>query len=153
MSFQSILVADDMLEASQPALNEAVALAKLLKAKLTIVTAIPMVSPAFGVPVPIGDSFAALLDSATKRLEALKEKLLAEGVAEIETVLLEGDPVDGVVSYVQKQHPDLIVVGSRGLSAAGRFLLGSVSDGILHHTHCSVLVVRTPAPTKPMVKP
>ena len=143
MTFRSILVADDMLEASQPALDEAVSLAKLLRAKLTVVTAIPVVSPAFGVPVPIGDSFAALLDSATKRLEALKQKLLAEGVVEIETVLLEGDPVDGVVGYVQKQHPDLIVVGSRGLSAAGRFLLGSVSDGILHHTHCSVLVVRT----------
>jgi len=146
MTFRSILVADDMLEASQPALDEAVGLAKLLRAKLTIVTVIPMVSPAFGVPVPIGDSFAALLEAATKRLEAVKEKLLAEGVVEIETILLEGDPVDGVVNYVQKQHPDLIVCGSRGLSAAGRFLLGSVSDGILHHTHCSVLVVRTLPP-------
>jgi len=148
MSFRSILVADDMLEASQPALDEAVLLAKLLRAKLIVVTAIPMVSPAFGVPVPIGDSFAALLESASKRLEAMKEKLLAEGVVEVETVLLEGDPVDGVVSYVQKQHPDLIVCGSRGLSAAGRFLLGSVSDGILYHTHCSVLVVRTLPPGK-----
>ncbi|HYA70257.1 MAG TPA: universal stress protein [Thermoplasmata archaeon] len=152
MSFRSILVADDMLESSQPALDEAVSLAKLLKAKLTIVTAIPMVSPAFGVPVPIGDSFAALLDSASKRLDALKEKLVGEGVVEVETVLLEGDPVDGVVSYVHKEHPDLIVVGSRGLSAAGRFLLGSVSDGILHHTHCSVLVVRTLAPGKSEAK-
>ena len=143
MTFKSILVADDMLEASQPALDEAVALAKLLRAKLTIVTVIPMVSPAFGVPVPIGDSFAALLESATKRLEAIKDRLLQEGVPEVEVALLEGDPVDGVVGFVQKNHPDLIVVGSRGLTATGRFLLGSVSDGILHHTHTSVLVVRT----------
>jgi len=149
MTFRSILVADDMLEASQPALDEAVALAKLLRAKLTIVTVIPMVSPAFGVPVPIGDSFAALLESATKRLEAVKDRLLQEGVVEVETALMEGDPVDGVVGFVEKHHPDLIVVGSRGLSAAGRFLLGSVSDGILHHTHCSVLVVRTLPPQTP----
>ena len=146
MSFRSILVADDMLEASQPALDEAVNLAKLFRAKLIIVTAIPMVSPAFGVPVPIGESFTALLESASKRLEAVKDRLLSEGVPEVETALLEGDPVEGVVQYVEKNHPELIVVGSRGLSAAGRFFLGSVSDGILHHTHCSVLVVRHPPP-------
>lgn len=146
MTFQSILVADDMLEASQPALDEAVALAKLLHAKLSVVTVIPMVSPAFGVPVPIGDSYSAIIEAATKRLEALKDRLLQEGVTEVETTLMEGDPVDGVVGFVQKYHPDLIVVGSRGLSATGRFLLGSVSDGILHHTHTSVLVVRTLPP-------
>ena len=149
MTFRSILIADDMLDVSQPALDEAVSLAKLLRAKLTIVTAIPMVSPSFGVPVPIGESFTALLEAASKRLEALKEQLLAQGVVEVDTVLLEGDPVDGVVQFVHKNPPDLIVVGSRGLSAAGRFLLGSVSDGILHHTHTSVLVVRHPGPPKP----
>ena len=142
MTFRSILVADDMLEDSQPALDEAVSLAKLLRTKLIVVTAIPMVSPAFGVPVPVGESFTALLDSASKRLDALKERLLSEGVPEVETALLEGDPVEGVVQYAERNHPELIVVGSRGLSAAGRFFLGSVSDGILHHAHCSVLVVR-----------
>jgi nucleotide-binding universal stress UspA family protein len=148
MSFRSILIADDMLEDSQAALDEAVNLAKLLRAKLIIVTAIPMVSPSFGVPVPIGESFTALLDSASKRLDAVKERLLAEGVPEVETALLEGDPVEGVVQFVEKHRPELIVVGSRGLSAAGRFFLGSVSDGILHHTHCSVLVVRHTPPPK-----
>jgi len=149
MTFQSVLVADDMLEASQHALDEGVNLAKLSGAKLTLVTVISVVSPGFGIPVPIGDSFAALLESAKKRLEALKTRLLAEGVREVETALLEGDPVDQVVAYAEKHRPDLIVVGSRGLSTAGRFLLGSVSDGIIHHAHCSVLVVKTPpAPKK-----
>lgn len=146
MTFRSILVADDMMEASQPALNEAVSIAKLSRAKLTIVTVISVVSPAFGVPIPMGDSFDALLDAARKRLESLRERLLTEGLSEVETALLEGDPVDRVVEFAGKHSPDLIVVGSRGLSAAGRFLLGSVSDGILHHVHCSVLVVKSPVP-------
>jgi nucleotide-binding universal stress UspA family protein len=148
MTFQSVLVADDMLEASQQALDEAVSIAKLAHAKLTLVTVISVVSPAFGVPVPIGDSFTALLEAARKRLESLKARLLSEGVPEVETALLEGDPVDQVVSYAEKHRPDLIVVGSRGLSTAGRFLLGSVSDGILHHVHCSVLVVKAAPPPK-----
>jgi len=147
MAFRSILVADDMMESSQAALDEAVSLARISRGKLTIATVISIVSPAFGVPVPIGDSLDALIESAKKRLEALKERLLTEGLSEVETVLLEGDPVDRVVEFAGKNRPDLIVVGSRGLSAAGRFLLGSVSDGILHHVHCSVLVVKsTPAP-------
>lgn len=149
MPFRSILIADDMMEVSQPALDEAVHLAKLSHAKLTIVSAIPVVSPSFGVPVPMGESFTALMEAAEKRLDALKAKLEKEGIPEVETALLEGDPVDGVVGYVQKEHPDLVVLGSRGLSAAGRFLLGSVSDGILHHVHCSVLVVRAHPPAQP----
>jgi len=146
MPFRSILVADDMLEDSQPALDEAVTLAKLAQAKLTIVTVVSVVSPSFGVPVPVGDSFAALLEAAAKRLEALKQRLLTEGLPEVETALLEGNPVDRVVEFAEKHRPDLIVVGSRGLSTAGRFLLGSVSDGILHHVHCSVLVVKAHHP-------
>ncbi len=149
MVLRSVLVADDMLDDSQAALDQAVDLAKLARAKLTIVTVVSVVSPSFGVPVPIGDSFTALLESATKRLEALKQRLLTEGVTEVETALLEGNPVDQVVQFVEKHHPDIIVVGSRGLSTAGRFLLGSVSDGILHHVHCSVLVVKSPATPKP----
>jgi len=148
MAFGSVLVADDMLEDSQPALDEAVALAKLARGKLTIVTVVSVVSPSFGVPVPVGESFAALLEAAAKRLEALKQRLLTEGVTEVDTALLEGNPVDRVVEFVEKHHPDLVVVGSRGLSTAGRFLLGSVSDGILHHVHCSVLVVKTQPPPK-----
>jgi len=148
MAFRSVLVADDMLDASQAALDEAVNLAKLARAKLTIVTVVSVVSPSFGVPVPIGDSFAALLESATKRLGALKARLLTEGLSEVDTALLEGNPVDRVVEFAEKLHPDVIVVGSRGLSTAGRFLLGSVSDGILHHVHCSVLVVKVHAAPK-----
>jgi len=37
---------------------------------------------------------------------------------------------------------DLIVMGSRGLGRFQRLLLGSVSEGVLHHAHCSILVVR-----------
>jgi len=149
MVIRSILVADDMLEASQPALEQAVEIAKMANAKLTLVSVISVVSPGFGIPVPIGDSFAALLEEAKKRLESQKGRLLAQGIREVETVFMEGDPVDQVVLYAEKHRPDLIVVGSRGLSTAGRFFLGSVSDGILHHVHCSVLVVKSHTPPAP----
>jgi nucleotide-binding universal stress UspA family protein len=37
---------------------------------------------------------------------------------------------------------DLIIMGSRGLNAASRFLLGSTSQKVTTHAHCAVLVVR-----------
>jgi nucleotide-binding universal stress UspA family protein len=51
-----------------------------------------------------------------------------------------GDPVTNVCD-VGSSH-DLIVVGSHGRKGLDRFLLGSVSHGIVHQTGCSVLVVR-----------
>jgi nucleotide-binding universal stress UspA family protein len=51
-----------------------------------------------------------------------------------------GDPVTRVCE-VGNSH-DLIVVGSHGRKGLDRFLLGSVSHGIVHRAGCSVLVVR-----------
>lgn len=159
MTFKSVLVALDVLAASPAALEEAVEIAKLSRGTVTLVTVISLPAPGLGIPVPVGvwmplpmgESDAAQLESAKKRLNAFRERLLAEGLSDVETVLLEGDPVDRVAEYADTHRPDLIVVGSRGLSTAGRFFLGSVSDGVLHHAHCSVLVVKpraeAPIPT------
>jgi nucleotide-binding universal stress UspA family protein len=142
MSMKHILVADDLTDSSRSALEQAIDFAKTFRAKLTIVTVVSPISPGFSIPAPLGDAFDAILTETGKRLAAQRERILALGVPEVETKLYEGDPVDRVVEYAKEHRPDLIVVGSRGLSGAGRFLLGSVSDGILHHVHCSVLVVK-----------
>ena len=51
-------------------------------------------------------------------------------------------PYRALVMKTQKWRPDLIVVGSHGRSAAGRALLGSVSQKVLSHAVCSVRVAR-----------
>jgi nucleotide-binding universal stress UspA family protein len=53
-----------------------------------------------------------------------------------------GHPVDVIVSVAARERYDLVVMGSRGLSAMESFLLGSVSDRVLHHAHCPVLIVK-----------
>jgi len=53
-----------------------------------------------------------------------------------------GHPVDTVISVAKTISADLIVMGSRGMSGFKSLLLGSVSDGVLHHAHCPVLIVR-----------
>lgn len=53
-----------------------------------------------------------------------------------------GHPVAKITEIATETEADLILMGSRGLGAWRRFLLGSVSEGVLHHASCSVLIVR-----------
>ena len=53
-----------------------------------------------------------------------------------------GDPADVIVETAKDVEADLVIVGSRGLSAVQRWLMGSVSSKVVAHAPCSVLVVR-----------
>ena len=58
------------------------------------------------------------------------------------TVYKNGDIVDEIVKYTEEGNFDLLVMGSRGLGAFSRTLLGSVSDKVIHHIKTSVLIVK-----------
>ncbi|MFC1507578.1 universal stress protein [Thermoproteota archaeon] len=47
-----------------------------------------------------------------------------------------------MINIAKEESSDLIVIGSRGLSGAKRFLLGSISNSVSHHAECPVLIVR-----------
>jgi nucleotide-binding universal stress UspA family protein len=149
MALKSILVAFDGQKPSMAALDQAVEIAAMGTAKLTIACVIPVTASAYGIEMPPGASVAETIESARRMLASTKAEVGKKGVSSVDTVLLEGDPVDQILEYAQKHPTDLIVVGSRGLSDAGRFFLGSVSDGILHHAHGSVLVVKSATPAAP----
>lgn len=78
---------------------------------------------------------------ARGNLDKARELLQAKGV-EARTVEGHGDPADALVRQAADDGADLIVVGNRGLNAAQRALMGSVSTKVVHHAHCDVLVVR-----------
>ena len=61
----------------------------------------------------------------------------------VSTMLEEGNPKSKIIDVAKEWHADLIVVGSHGRKGLDRFLMGSVSEAIVRHAHCSVEVVRT----------
>lgn len=62
---------------------------------------------------------------------------------DLTTEVIRGYPDKAIIDAAMEWKADLIVVGSHGRGFWGR-LLGSVSNGVVHHATCSVLVVRKP---------
>src|SRR5262249_33098571 len=69
----------------------------------------------------------------------LKEKFPA---CKMETQVVEGFVVDKMLGVAESWGAELIVLGCHGLKGLTRFLLGSVSESVASHAHCSVRIVR-----------
>lgn len=89
----------------------------------------------------------AAKESAQKVVEGTNKKVSAmfegKNVA-ISSDVLYGTPESRIVETAEEMRADLIVLGSHGYKTWERLLIGSVSNSVVHHAHCSVLVVRIP---------
>jgi nucleotide-binding universal stress UspA family protein len=79
---------------------------------------------------------------AREVLDAEVEKLRSLGVTQPQAHLVEGGVSQEIVGLAEGIGAGLIVLGSRGLGGIGRALMGSVSDSVVRHAHCPVMVVR-----------
>jgi nucleotide-binding universal stress UspA family protein len=139
---RSIVVGTDGSETATEAVRQAGDLARSVGAKVHIVSAYEPVAGARvegGDPeTPVGPDFE--VDSVLERAEGLMH---SHGVECESHPRKGGDPADAILHVAEEQDADMIVVGSKGMQGAKRFLLGSVPDKISHHASCSVLIVRT----------
>lgn len=99
-------------------------------------------SPDYFEQIQKGMRLAAqdVISRAMAKLNTVEDKTL-----KISTEIIEGSPRQVIVDEAENWHADLIIMGSRGLGAWNRVLLGSVSSGVVHHAPCSVEIVRLPA--------
>src|ERR671918_2184014 len=79
---------------------------------------------------------------AREVLETEVQKVRSGGDTVAEEHLVEGRVAPGIVGIAEEIGAGLIVMGSRGLGGIKRALVGSVSDSVVRHAHCPVLVVR-----------
>jgi nucleotide-binding universal stress UspA family protein len=79
---------------------------------------------------------------AEKFLKEQAERIGSGGGKVAETHLRSGDPKKEVLRLAEALEVGMIVIGSRGLGAVSRALMGSVSDSVVRHAHCPVFVVR-----------
>jgi nucleotide-binding universal stress UspA family protein len=80
-------------------------------------------------------------------LLAKTAELLRAKALQVTTAVELGSPKSKIIDGAAEWHADLVVLGSHGRTGLERFLMGSVSDAVLRHAHCSVEIVRIPPPT------
>ena len=88
------------------------------------------------------DAWGETKERARTFVEDEAKRLGDETDTAVEARLALGKPDGEIVKAGEELGADLIVVGSRGLGAVRRSLMGSVSDSVVRHAHCPVLVVR-----------
>jgi nucleotide-binding universal stress UspA family protein/nitrite reductase/ring-hydroxylating ferredoxin subunit len=128
MTYKKILVGTDGSPTAAVAEVAASSLAKALMADLLILTAY---DPAGTVEGKAGEVLHRAV-SVSKEL----------GV-EARTETREGDPSDAIMEAAEDHTCDLIVLGSVGMGAARRFVLGGVPDRVAHYAPCDLLIVKT----------
>ena len=145
--YSSIVVGTDGSTTARQAVHQAAELARLSGAKLHLVSAyrLPSQVAAFGP----GLDAVIVNPPAEDEVRAEVESILAEAAAEIEgqgvaveRYAVPGNAAEAILEVAESQGADLVVVGSRGMGGARRFL-GSVPNSVSHHAPCSVLIVHT----------
>jgi nucleotide-binding universal stress UspA family protein len=93
---------------------------------------------------PLSPSMGEVQEKAEKTLEEAVKQVEEAGGAVAEAHLRMGDPDDEILRHCE-EHGDfgLLVMGSRGLGPIKRRLIGSVSESIIRHASCPVLVARS----------
>ncbi|MSQ30926.1 MAG: universal stress protein [Dehalococcoidia bacterium] len=85
---------------------------------------------------------AAQRGEAQKHLNAAKAALMAAGLKNVETVILDGTPGDRIVELASTRKSDVVIMSTHGRSGLRRVVLGSVADHVLRHLdNVAVLLV------------
>ncbi len=97
------------------------------------------------LPGPLREEIEAVCKAerraARQGLNELAKQLQDSGY-KVVTELRDADPASGLLQLATERAADLLVVGAQGISEVEQFLLGSVSDRVLRHAPCSVMIIR-----------
>lgn len=122
--YRKILVGTDGSKTAAKAVDRAVEVATTSGAELTILS-------------------AAAPEKGKKIVDAEAARHATSGIT-IDTMVIDDDPVAGLIEVARGGNYDLLVIGNRGMTGVTRFLrLGSVPNKVTHHLPCSLLIVKT----------
>jgi len=146
-----ILVAYDDGHQAQRALQAAIEFARNTGAVIYIVSAYALPTVYQGTIAMDGmyPDNTAIIKYLQENSQTHLENMLAEAAAKVRqenipvyTKVLEGGPGRVITQFAEEQDIDLIAVGSHNRTAVNRFFMGSVSNYILEHVKCLVLIAK-----------
>ena len=138
---RSIVVGTDGSQTASVAVARGAELARLLSAKVHLVCAVKApLSRHFDPTATAAMEFA--MEDAHRVLKDAADRLRGMGV-KVENHAIFAEAAEALLQTAEEEDAELLVVGSKGMSGAGRYLLGSVPNKVSHHASCNVLIVRT----------
>lgn len=139
MVFCKILVCCDGSKHSDKAIKLSCDIAKKYDSDLTIIY---VVDKTIKSDVFAGSEYTKILRKYAQDTILRAQRLAKSQGVEPNVIIKEGNVSEQIIRYSKKSKTDLVVVGSKGLGAVLRFMLGSVSTKIANHSLCSVLIVK-----------
>jgi nucleotide-binding universal stress UspA family protein len=141
-----ILLAIDDSRFSEAAANSVV---RQFRPEDTEVRVLHVVEPiAISEPPQMSPGYFPELEEQLPEARELVDRVsitLSSAAFRVTASVAEGDARTIILEEAKEWHADLIVLGSHGRKGLGRFFLGSVSEAVARHAHCSVEIVRIPS--------
>ena len=141
-----ILLATDGSEEARQAAQAAAELSKDTGSEVHVAYVLPSPSQLRGHHLYSQEVMRSVTERAEEEgrsfLEDQAQQLRSSGGKVAETHLRAGEPDKEIVKLGEELGVGTIVIGSRGLGAVRRALMGGVSESVVRHAHCPVFVVR-----------
>jgi len=134
---KKILIGFDGSDCSEQAINKALTLIEK-PGEIILLSVIPQRSDKMFVD---GEIYKKLKQKAEQMISEVIEDIQQQELS-VKGMVEEGDPAAIIIDLASKLNVDLIVLGSKGTSTLGQYLLGSVANKVVQYAHKPVMVVR-----------
>ena len=139
LGWKKILVATDGSKFSSIATAKAIDFAKAYGGSLVVVSVVDVPAEFYAeAPQAVDD----MVRKAKEYTAAVKQQAAAAGVS-AESYIGESEAFEAIVKLAGEQNVDMVVVGSHGRTGLRRLLMGSVTERVIGHAACPVLVVKS----------
>ncbi len=143
--YKIIAVGTDGTQTADGAVEAAADLARSWGSELHVITSFRPSSPGLaqvtGAALVDTGASHAVVEEAARQVGARAIEKWGSGLF-TQAHAVHGDAVDAILDTAALLNADLIVVGSKGMRGARRYL-GSVPNSVAHGAHCAVLIVKT----------
>jgi nucleotide-binding universal stress UspA family protein len=142
-----ILLPFDFSPSSQAALEMAADLAQHFHAELYLVNVVPFFPTTF-LPdlVPEGEFIQEARTFAEQHLAKCQAALLARAVKSSSSVEVGNDIVWNIMQVVEREHIDMVVISTHGISGWHPFVFGSIAEKVVKLVQCPLLLLRSAKP-------
>jgi nucleotide-binding universal stress UspA family protein len=146
VNLREVIVPLDGSELAEQALPHAVAVARALGLKTTLLRVTPSAGDYFkylDYPPSNYEDLSKEVDAdAVQYLDNINRRIKLEGVAQTEERLIHGSAAFAITDFVKEVPDSLVAMTTHGRSGIGRWVMGSVADRVIRHSGSPVLVVR-----------